>query len=241
MSSMVDIVIPVHNEGENIKLALSEIHSKTDINFNINIVYDFDEDDTIEPAIKTSQKLGFKIDFLKNIYGRGVSGAIRTGLEATSAPYVIVTMADLSDPAQVMNEMYRKAVEDGADLVCATRYSCGGRQIGGPFVKKILSRLAGLSLNFLTGIPTHDITNSFKLYSRKVLKAVTIESRLGFELGMELTLKAYFMGFKIAEVPTVWHDRRHGKSRFKVLKWLPAYLKWYFFAIRKAFFSKKQE
>jgi len=76
-------------------------------------------------------------------------------------------------------------------------------------------------------VPTHDPTNNFKLYARGFLDAVTIESTAGFELALELTVKATLAGSRIAEVPTTWRDRTAGQSNFKLRKWLPHYLHWY--------------
>ena len=97
--------------------------------------------------------------------------------------------------------------------------------------------MAGLSLNLLTRIPTHDISNSFKLYSRNVLSTTEIKSTGGFEIGMEIVVKSYLKGFKIAEVPTVWKDRVEGKSNFKLMKWLPKYLYWYFYLVAGKLFK----
>jgi hypothetical protein len=103
----------------------------------------------------------------------------------------------------------------------------GGRQVGGPPLKRTLSRCAGLSLHWVAGIPTHDSTSNFRLYGKDLLDAVTIQSQAGFELGLELTVKAHLLGMPIAEVPTTWHDRTAGQSRFRMWKWMPAYLRWY--------------
>ena len=70
----------------------------------------------------------------------------------------------------------------------------GGRQVGGPWLKGLLSRMAGLTLHWLSGLPTHDPTNSFKAYRRDFLQRTTIESTAGFCLGLELTVKAHFNG-----------------------------------------------
>src|SRR5437588_1525913 len=102
----------------------------------------------------------------------------------------------------------------------------GGQQIGGPWLKSRLSRLAGLSLNVL-GLPTHDPTNSFKLYRTSRLRSLTIESRHGFEINMEIIAKALQNGWLITEVPSVWTDRVAGKSNCRLFRWLPRYLKWY--------------
>ena len=86
---------------------------------------------------------------------------------------------------------------------------------------------SGLSLHWLGGIPIHDATSNYRLYSKRLLRSVTIESTGGFELGLELTVKAYRLGMRVAEVPTTWRDRTAGESRFKLWSWLPRYLKWY--------------
>jgi hypothetical protein len=109
----------------------------------------------------------------------------------------------------------------------------GGKQTGGPFIKGLMARFAGLSLHYLAKLPTHDATNSFKLYRTSFLKKQKIESTGGFELGMELVVKAYLQGYKIMETPTIWTDRQEGKSNFKIIEWLPSYLKWYFIAFKK--------
>lgn len=103
----------------------------------------------------------------------------------------------------------------------------GGQQLGGPFLKTMLSRLAGVSAFYLTGIPTHDITNSYRMYSKALLDQIKIESQGGFEIGLEITVKAYLKGLKICEIPTIWRDREAGKSNFKLAQWLPRYLHWY--------------
>jgi hypothetical protein len=118
-------------------------------------------------------------------------------------------------------------VRNGAGLVAGSRYMKGGRQIGGPPIKAALSRIAGLSLRWLSHIATHDATNNFKAYSRELVEEVEIESRSGFELGLEFATKAHLGGYRIAEIPTTWQDRTAGESRFRVLKWMPGYLRWY--------------
>src|SRR5204862_4851963 len=122
----------------------------------------------------------------------------------------------------------------GADVVAASRYMKGGRQIGGPPLKRLMSRVAGLTLHWFARVPTHDPTSNFKLYSRRFLEAVTIESTAGFELALELTVKATQQGLPVAEIPTTWRDRTAGQSNFKLRKWLPNYLHWY----RAAFMSR---
>jgi hypothetical protein len=128
--------------------------------------------------------------------------------------------------------MIKIAKEQNADIVCASRYMKGGKQIGGPFLKSLMSHIAGLTLHYFAKVPTHDATNSFKLYRASFLKEQKIESTGGFELGIELVVKAHLQGKKICETPTIWTDRVAGKSNFKLKAWLPKYLKWYFMAFK---------
>jgi hypothetical protein len=100
----------------------------------------------------------------------------------------------------------------------------GGKQIGGPFFKKLLSRTAGFTLKYFTGLPVHDVTNSFKLYRKSMVDNIDIESEKGFEIGMEIVIKAHFSGYKITELPCTWTDRQAGQSKFRILNWLPKYV-----------------
>jgi dolichol-phosphate mannosyltransferase len=106
----------------------------------------------------------------------------------------------------------------------------GGQQVGGPRFKGFLSRTAGSSLQLLTNAGTRDATNSFKAYSKHFVTDVGIDSRDGFEIGLELTAKARRMRLPVAEIPTIWLDRQFGESNFKLTQWIPKYLKWYWFA-----------
>lgn len=234
----VGIIIPVYNEAANIGIALTRIFQDVTVPYKVYIVYDFDEDSTLGPARETARLFNKEIVFLKNQFGRGALNAIKTGLRQVTAEFLVVTMADLSDPPTVINAMVQRACEESYDLVCGSRYMPGGSQQGGPGLKSALSRIAGMSLHFLTQIPTRDCTNSFKLYRKAMLDQLTIESSGGFEIGLELVVKAFTGGFKVGEVPTSWVDRSNGESRFRLFAWLPKYLKWYLFAIQASLFRR---
>ena len=235
MQQTLGIIIPVYNEGANIEATLLAIEQKIHTPHRIYIVYDFDEDNTL-PVAKKMQQKGLPIELLKNS-SRGVAYAIKTGLRSVPEEYVLVTMADLSDDYSVVDEMCC-LMSQGYDIVCGSRYMKGGKQIGGPFFKKLLSRTAGFTLRYLAGLPVHDATNSFKLYKKSMVDNVEIESENGFEIGMEIVVKAHFAGYKITELPCTWTDRQAGRSRFRIFKWLPKYLRWYFYAVNKTFCKK---
>jgi len=119
-------------------------------------------------------------------------------------------------------------------VAAASRYSAGGQQVGGPMMKSLLSKTAGRSLGLFGRVGTRDATNSFKAYSTEFIREVGIDSRSGFEIGLELTAKARRLRRPVAEVPTIWLDRTLGESNFKLAAWIPRYLRWYRFAFGKA-------
>jgi dolichol-phosphate mannosyltransferase len=226
MSSLtLSIVVPVYNEAENFPQLYEQVVSNIKDEFVMYIVYDFDEDTTI-PVAKKFQKKDSRVKLVKNTIGRGPMNAIKSGFNAVKSGPVLVIMGDVCDDLTSVADMM-KEYEGGASLVCGSRYMKGGKQIGGPLVKRTLSRLAGVSLFYLRRLPTHDATNNFKLYDKAFLDEITIESKAGFEIGLELAVKAFCLNKKIAEVPTTWTDRAAGESNFKLWKWLPAYLHWY--------------
>ncbi len=223
------IVVPVYNEADNFPGFYQSLKANVRTPHRIIVVYDFEEDTTL-PVVRNLADRDPEIVLLRNPT-RGVCGALRTGLSHPKSGAVVVTMADGSDEHACIDLMYR-LYKQGYGIVAASRYAKGGKQQGGPLVKSLLSRTAGVSLRLLIGLPTSDATNSFKLYSTELLHNVKIESRGGFEVGLELTVKAHRAGYAIAELPTTWTDRVRGKSNFKLMKWLPNYLRWYLYGIR---------
>jgi dolichol-phosphate mannosyltransferase len=219
------VILPVYNEGEAVEPVLRALSSQITTPHELVVVYDFDGDTTVPVVQRLANELP-ELRGLRNDLGRGVLNAMKAGIAGTQAPYVLISMADGSDEPHVIDPMVELA-KHGADVVSASRYMKGGRQIGGPRSKRLMSRVAGLTLHWFARVPTHDPTNNFKLYSRRFLEANTIESTAGFELALELTVKATIQKRKIAEVPTTWRDRTAGQSNFKLRKWLPHYLHWY--------------
>jgi dolichol-phosphate mannosyltransferase len=226
----LDLIMPVYNEGLNISRALEEIYQHVPLAKRVLIVYDFDEDNTV-PVVRELAPRYPGVELIRNTLGRGVVNAVRAGITATTAEVVIITMADLSDDLRIVPRMVELIHDEGYDIVCASRYVKGGQQIGGPPLKGLMSRIAGVSLYWLAGLPTHDATNAFRAYRRSVLAEFPIESRGGFAYSLEITAKAYAAGRRITEVPSTWRDRSAGTSQFRIRAWLPHYLRWYLYAL----------
>jgi dolichol-phosphate mannosyltransferase len=221
----VSVVIPACKEGEGIVDCLDRILEAVKLPCEVMVVYDTPEDSTVPHAAAYAQR-DPRVRPTLNTYGRGPAAAIRFGIDAATAPVVVVTMADGSDDPQQIDALTR-LVERGVVIAAASRYMRGGQQVGGPWVKGRMSRLAGRSLRVLARVGTNDATNSFKAYSKAFIDKVGIESDAGFEIGLELVAKAHRLGLPVAEIPTIWLDRDYGKSNFQVKSWIPRYLRWY--------------
>src|SRR2546430_15181442 len=127
----LSIVIPVYNEGENVVGTLRGVVEQTRVRpLEVLVVHDFDEDTTV-PVVKRLQAQFPELRLHRNTIGRGVLNAIKSGLAAARAPYVLVTMGDGSDDPGDIDAMYELA-HAGADVVAGSRYMTGGGQIGGP-------------------------------------------------------------------------------------------------------------
>lgn len=233
LTPRVSIVIPVYNEGENIEPVLRRLFEAVEIDAEVLVVYD-DAHDTTVPVLQQ-----LMVDFpqlrpVHNTDGRGPAKAIKFGIDQALGKVVVVTMADGCDDASQIAVLTR-LVERGVVVACASRYARTGQQVGGPFWKGFMSKMAGLTLYYGARVGTRDATNSFKAYSVDFVRSVGIESDKGFEIGIELVAKARRYRRPVAEIPTIWLDRSFGVSNFKLATWLPRYLKWYCYA----FGSKK--
>lgn len=238
MRPRVSVVIPAYNEGSEIDECLGRILEAVSLPCEILVVYDT-PDDTTAPHAKAYAQRDPRVVPLLNTYGRGPAAALRFGIEHARADVTVVTMADGSDDPTQIDQLAR-LVERGVVVAAASRYMRGGQQVGGPRLKGLLSRVAGLSLHAVARVGTHDPTNSFKAYSTRFLREVGIESDAGFELGIEMTAKAHRRSLPVAEIPTIWLDRTQGQSQFKVKEWIPRYLRWYFFALGRRHPSKER-
>jgi dolichol-phosphate mannosyltransferase len=224
----VSVIMPARGEAELITAVLDRLFESIRLSCEVLVVVDRGADPTaavVEEYADSEPRLAL----LVNTYGAGPANAIRYGMDAARADVIVVTMADGCDDSRQIDHLAR-LVERGAAVAAASRYMAGGQQVGGPLVKGLLSWFAGRSLHMLARTGTRDATNSFKAYSTSFARSVGIDSRHGFEIGIELTAKATRLRLPIAEIPTIWLDRPAGVSSFKVIRWIPRYLRWYRFS-----------
>ncbi len=219
------IIIPAYNEEFTIGKTLELLGSVKNLTLEVLIIVDSKLDQTHKSVGASINKPPLTKVLIQN-YGPGPANAIRYGIDHASSDCLVIMMADGSDDARVIPDLIN-LVSRGVAIACASRYMSGGQQIGGARLKKFLSKTAGAILFRVAGIGTHDPTNSFKAYSRTFINSTTIESRYGFEMGIELVAKAHRSRLPIAEVPTIWLDRTTGDSNFQMTKWIPKYFQWF--------------
>jgi dolichol-phosphate mannosyltransferase len=234
MNRGVDIVIPVFNEGGSIRRVLDSL-KVIEQPARILICYDFPEDDTLL-ALRDYDPTPLAIELVRN-RGRGALGAVLSGFAASNAPWVLVFPADDDYNGPRLNALLQRA-EEGYDIVAPSRFMPGGSMQGCPWLKSVLVRSSAFFLYHVARLPTRDASNGLRLFSRRVLETISIESTRGFAYSIELLVKTHRLGWRIAETPFIWHERKSGKSRFLTVRWLPQYLRWLCYALATTFLRR---
>lgn len=229
MKENFDIIIPVYNEGENIVGTINSLIKNVKYKFNIFIIYDNDDDSTL-PIIKDRFGLNKEIKFVRNEL-IGAHGAVITGFRYSNSIAALILPADDDYNSKNIN-LYFKKILEGYDMVCPSRFVKGGCMVGAPLFKYFIMRIVNFFLFYFIGLPTRDSTNGFRLFSKKLLNEIDIESNEGFSYSLEILIKSTLKEKKIIELPALWYERKYGKSNFKVFKWASAYLRWVLFSLK---------
>ena len=233
----LEIIVPVFNEGEKILKLMEFFKSNIKTKFRVLFCYDL-ENDNIFAYKEKFKNFNFEILLIKNS-SRGPCSAIKQGFKAGNSDCVIVYPADDFINFGILDLMYNHYL-NGNHIVAASRFMKGGSMKNCPLLKSILVRFASFTLYYLSSIPIKDASNGFRLFSRKLLNEIDIESKVGFAYSLELLAKCNRSGYKISEVPAQWEERSEGSSRFKIFRWLPQYLKWYIYGLSTTWLRKKK-
>ena len=226
----LDIIIPVYQEDENILSTLNNILKLNTFSYNILICYDYDDDPTIK-VIKNHMGSQNFIFFIKNKKS-GAHGAVMTGIKNSVSDYVLVIPADDDYNIKNIPDMINDIQLQNAEILCPDRFMKGGKIVNGPKLKFLLCRVVNLTLYLFSEINNLDATNGFRLFSRKVIETITIESTMGFTYSLEYLIKSIELNYKVIRYPALWIERKKGKSRFKIMQWSTSYLKWYFYCFK---------
>lgn len=222
-----DIIIPVYNENNIIRLIEYLENSAKNIS-TIYICYDYEEDTSLHAIKKSKYSNSKKILLVKN-FSKGPCEAIKSGIYYSKAQSIVVYPADDFNNGLLLDKMFGLYL-DGYDVICPSRFMQGGLIKNCPFLKLFIVRIVSFTLFYFSKIKTKDPTNGFRMFSRRLLNNVPIESKEGFAYSIELLIKAQKQNFKVIEIPSIWIERKDRKSSFKLIRWSIAYIKWYFSA-----------
>lgn len=236
----LSIVMPVLNEGVNLKIILPILEAVVETPHEVLVVHDIPNDDSI-PAVKSLQKKYPDLKLVHNNLGRGVINAIKAGVDNSSGTYVLTIAADDIGPLLAIEDMVA-LMDKNIDLVNATRYAHGGRNIGGIFISRTLSTAANKIFHLLSGSSLTDPTFGVKMFKRQKFHELNLEANpVGWAVAFEFAIKAQAAGWKLGEVPLISLNRMYGegKSSFR-LNWAKEYSRWFFWGMSNLLFSGKK-
>lgn len=215
----VTVVLPTYNERENIKVLIPNIIDVLETNkieWKILVVDDNSPDGTAD-AVREMNKKNEKIKVLLREKKEGLGAALKDAYNNCKTDIIISMDSDLSLSPSYIPEFLQK-IEDGYDLVIGSKYSKLSRYEktkSRTFIQSVLSQTANTFIKFLIGIDITDFTLNYRCFKRDMLKKIDInDKRNAFFL--EMIVEAKYSGFKIAEIPIVFKERRYGKTKTNI-------------------------
>ena len=210
------VVLPTYNERDNIEPMLGAILNQAS-DFDVLVVDDASPDGTGQIADRLAAEHPGRVNVLHRDGKRGLGTAYVEGfLLALERGYehVFEMDADFShEPADLIR--LREAVQAGADVAVGSRWVGHGGTRNWSLLRTLISRGGSMYARLVLGVPVQDLTSGFKCFSRHVLERLDLRSvrSNGYAFQVEMNYRCYRHGFRIAEVPIVFIDRRVGKSK----------------------------
>jgi dolichol-phosphate mannosyltransferase len=209
------LILPTYNEAENIEPLVAAARSNLPADARILIVDDGSPDGTGERADRLAERHP-NVSVLHRRAKEGLGPAYIAGFRralASGAGLVLEMDSDFSHDPAYLPRLLDSARH--ADLVIGSRYVPGGGVSDWGAVRRVISRGGSVYSRVVLGVEVHDLTGGFKCFRREVLEAIDLDSIevRGYAFQVEMTYRAIQLGFKVAEVPIVFRDRRAGESK----------------------------
>ncbi len=216
---MNTIVLPTYNERENLPHALKRIREVADghgLPLHTLIVDDGSPDGTGELADRLALEVP-DVEVLHRERKEGLGRAYIAGFRhalARGADLLFEMDADLSHDAAYLPDFIRR-IEGGADVVLGSRYVAGGGVENWGLMRRLISRGGCLYARTILGVPVKDLTGGFKCFRRTVLETIDLDGieTSGYGFQIEMTYRAWQLGFRVEEVPIIFVDRAAGSSK----------------------------
>jgi len=236
LDSEIGVILPTYREAENIANLIDDIEA-LGLDVSILVIDDLSPDRTAD-IVKGMQERYANILLCvrptKTGLGTAVTDGFKIFLSSENAPRYIVTLdADYSHNPKAIPQLLSK-MEDSYGMVIGSRYCKGGKIVGWPFTRKIVSRIANLIAQTSLGLNLHDCTSGFRCYSTAFLKEAigTLHSHT-YEIQIETIRQAFLRNFQVKETPILFVNRKLGKSKLTLTE-----IKSYFTYILKSALPK---
>jgi len=214
----LSIVIPAHNEEQNIDKCLDQLREtigvKYGIPYEIVVVNDSSRDGT-ESIIRRQIDADDGVRIVNRLPPGGFGRAVRAGIEAATGDVIVIYMADLSDNPEDVVAYYRK-IEEGYDCVFGSRFTKGSVVQNYPKFKLIVNRIINRCIQLMFFMPFNDVTNAFKAYRAEVIHDCGPYRASHFNITIEMSLSAVIRKYNIAQIPISWHGRTWGSSNLSL-------------------------
>ena len=212
---MLSIIVPVRNESDNLK-DIFDYFSKNlvKINYEVLIINDFSDDDTLENAKALFENnKNFKV-FNNEI--KGLGGAINIGIKKAEGVNIAIMMADQSDDINDLIKYNELMNLENYDAILGSRFLKKSKLIDYPYRKLILNRIFNIFVALVFWNKYNDYTNAFKIYKKKALLEVKPLISESFNIFLEIPLKIISRKYKYKIIPINWMGRKKGISKFKI-------------------------
>src|SRR5437763_6697306 len=236
---MLSILLPVRNEGVNLRIMLKILRAVVDVPHEVLVVYDSARDDSVV-VINDVHQIYPDLLGVQYTLVNGVVNAIRAGVAASDGDVILIFAADEVGPVLAIEDMIT-LIREGCDFVSCTRYAHGGRRLGGSPVGAFLSFSANWLFHRVAASPFTDATTGIKMFRKEVFPSLDLESRpIGWTVAFEMAIKAHHAGLRLGEVPIVSIDRLYGgESTFRLGSWLIEYSRWFLRGLLAVFTGRK--
>jgi dolichol-phosphate mannosyltransferase len=224
---VLSIVMPVRNEGLNLRIMLKILGAVVDVSHEVLVVVDRSDDASV-PVVEALAPQYGRLSIVHNTLGAGIINALRAGVSAARGKYILIFAADEVGPVLAIDDMLA-LMDGGCDFVSCTRYAHGGRRLGGSRIGGFLSRTANRLFCGLCGSKLTDATTGIKMFAKETFEQLDLQARpVGWAVAFEMAIKAQLAGLRLGEVPIVSIDRLYGgKSTFRLGPWTIEYLRWF--------------
>lgn len=211
----ISVVLPTYNEAENIVHLVPALLALP-LDLRVIVVDDNSPDGTGQLADQLATAHPNRVHIIHRAGKLGLGTAYLAGFRHAfdlNTDFILTMDADFSHAPKHIPEM--AALTDRADLIIGSRYVAGGGAVDSPPLRRFISQGANWAAHLCLGLKARDCTAGFRLYRQAVLRSIPLEQIFssGYSFLIEMLYLVEERGWRVAEAPILFHDRRLGQSK----------------------------